>query len=98
MGSVKLICTRPSPRWSAYGLTALWSTSLGIAGLAHQLDERVEVSRLGAHDPLDPAALVLLAADVAERRVLDRLEEARLGDPLEQLVGSREHLLRPGLD
>src|ERR1051326_3841654 len=98
-GSVKLICTSPSPRWSAYGRTAVRSPSLGdIALLAHQLHHRVEVQLARAHDPLDAAPVVQAAADIAERRPLDRREQPRVGDPLEDLMRSREHFPGARLD
>ena len=64
----------------------LRSGSLGIAGLVHQLGDRIEVGLIGGDDPLDAPPVIDVATDIAEGGLLDRLEESDLGDSLEQLA------------
>src|ERR1700691_1514010 len=96
-GSVKLSCTIPSPRWAAYGLTRSRSTTLrggsgNAEGTPHQVGRGVDVLLLGFDDPVDPAALVHAAADVAEGALVDGGDQPDVGDVLEHGVRLAEDL------
>src|SRR5215218_8309953 len=87
-GSVKDVCTIPSPVVSPYGRTMLPSGTGHLLGL-EQLQGRV----VGVGPQLDhagqPLAAVRRTLGDAERAVRDRLDEALgvVGDPLQQLDG-----------
>src|SRR3954466_929399 len=98
-GSVKDVCTIPSPVVSPYGRT-IDPSGTGHLLLLEQLQRRVVGVGAELHHAVQTLAAVRRPLGDAERAVGDRLDQAlgMVGDAAEQVDGLAEHRVGPAVD